>query len=207
MPLSGVKPLISSSLFAVVVTLGFAVLLGYRSDATPGHWLIAVALLVLMAVIWGTNYAIVKTTDQVLLEIEQGEALREKLTIDDPLVEAGNDPEADPTGQFPKGFADSAHLSELLHAAGIAHQPAARGDLDPGGTGAAAQPLLQDGRRRRQHEDADRLDPPAAHLPRPLHVDDEHHVLAARKRRRHHDGESAAAGIKQQQDGGREKQS
>lgn len=37
------------TLFAVVVTLGFAVLLGYRSDATPGHWLIAVALLVLMA--------------------------------------------------------------------------------------------------------------------------------------------------------------
>jgi ABC-2 type transport system permease protein len=37
------------TLFAVVVTLGFAVLLGYRSDAGPGSWLLAVGLLVLMA--------------------------------------------------------------------------------------------------------------------------------------------------------------
>jgi ABC-2 type transport system permease protein len=37
------------TLFAVVVTLAFALLLGYRSDAGPGHWLIALALLVLMA--------------------------------------------------------------------------------------------------------------------------------------------------------------
>ena len=37
------------TLFAVVVTLAFAVLLGYRSDATLGHWLIALALLLLMA--------------------------------------------------------------------------------------------------------------------------------------------------------------
>lgn len=35
--------------FAVVVTLAFAVLLGYRSDAGPGDWALAFALLVLMA--------------------------------------------------------------------------------------------------------------------------------------------------------------
>jgi len=37
------------TLFAVVVTLVLALLLGYRSDAGPGNWLIALALLVLMA--------------------------------------------------------------------------------------------------------------------------------------------------------------
>jgi ABC-2 type transport system permease protein len=38
------------TLFAVAVTLGFAVLLGYRSGAGPADWLIALVLLVLMAV-------------------------------------------------------------------------------------------------------------------------------------------------------------
>jgi ABC-2 type transport system permease protein len=37
------------TLFAVVVTLAFALLLGYRSEAGLGQWLIALALLVLMA--------------------------------------------------------------------------------------------------------------------------------------------------------------
>jgi len=37
------------TLFAVVVTLAFAVLLGYRSEASPGDWLFALVLLVLMA--------------------------------------------------------------------------------------------------------------------------------------------------------------
>jgi ABC-2 type transport system permease protein len=37
------------TLFAVTVTLAFALLLGYRSEAGPGDWLIALALLVLMA--------------------------------------------------------------------------------------------------------------------------------------------------------------
>jgi ABC-2 type transport system permease protein len=37
------------TMFAVVVTLAFGLLLGYRSDAGPGHWLTALALLVLMA--------------------------------------------------------------------------------------------------------------------------------------------------------------
>ncbi len=60
----------------------------------------------------------------------------------------------------------------------------AAGDLEPPADlllavlAAAAQPLLEDGRRRRQHEDADGLDAAAAHLPRALHVDDEHDVLA-----------------------------
>ena len=37
------------TLFAVVVTLMFALLLGYRSEAGLGHWLVALALLILMA--------------------------------------------------------------------------------------------------------------------------------------------------------------
>jgi ABC-2 type transport system permease protein len=37
------------TLVAVVATLAFAVLLGYRSEADPGQWLVAIALLVLMA--------------------------------------------------------------------------------------------------------------------------------------------------------------
>ena len=37
------------TLFAVTVTLAFAVLLGYRSDAGVGHWLVALTLLLLMA--------------------------------------------------------------------------------------------------------------------------------------------------------------
>jgi ABC-2 type transport system permease protein len=37
------------TVFAVLVTLGFALLLGYRSDAGPGQWLLVLALLVLMA--------------------------------------------------------------------------------------------------------------------------------------------------------------
>jgi len=37
------------TVFAVVVTLAFAVLLGYRSEAGPGGWIVALALLVLMA--------------------------------------------------------------------------------------------------------------------------------------------------------------
>jgi ABC-2 type transport system permease protein len=37
------------TVFAVVVTLSFAVLLGYRSEAGPGHWLLALGLLLLMA--------------------------------------------------------------------------------------------------------------------------------------------------------------
>ncbi len=37
------------TVFATVVTLAFALVLGYRSDAGPGHWLLALALLVLMA--------------------------------------------------------------------------------------------------------------------------------------------------------------
>jgi ABC-2 type transport system permease protein len=37
------------TLCAVVVTLAFALVLGYRSEAGVGHWLIALALLVLMA--------------------------------------------------------------------------------------------------------------------------------------------------------------
>ena len=37
------------TLFAVVVTLGFALLLGYRSDAGPAQWSAALALLTLMA--------------------------------------------------------------------------------------------------------------------------------------------------------------
>jgi ABC-2 type transport system permease protein len=37
------------TVFAVVVTLAFAVLLGYRSDAAPAYWLVALALLILMA--------------------------------------------------------------------------------------------------------------------------------------------------------------
>src|SRR5688572_14731004 len=46
-----------------------------------------------------------------------------------------------------------------------------------------AKPLLQHRRRWRQHENADRLDAPGAHLTRALHVDDEHDVLAAREER------------------------
>jgi len=37
------------TMFAVLVTLGFAVLLGYRSGAAPGDWLLVVGLLLLMA--------------------------------------------------------------------------------------------------------------------------------------------------------------
>ncbi len=37
------------TLLAVAVTLAFAVLLGYRSDASPGDWLVAVGLVVLLA--------------------------------------------------------------------------------------------------------------------------------------------------------------
>jgi ABC-2 type transport system permease protein len=37
------------TLFAVVVTLAFALLLGYRSEAGLGDWVVALALLVLMA--------------------------------------------------------------------------------------------------------------------------------------------------------------
>lgn len=37
------------TLFAVAVTLAFAMLLGYRSEAGPGDWLVALTLLVLMA--------------------------------------------------------------------------------------------------------------------------------------------------------------
>ena len=37
------------TLIAVTVTFAFALLLGYRSDANPGQWLLALALLVLMA--------------------------------------------------------------------------------------------------------------------------------------------------------------
>ena len=37
------------TLFAVLVTLGFALLLGYRSEAGPTDWVLALALLVLMA--------------------------------------------------------------------------------------------------------------------------------------------------------------
>ena len=37
------------TLFAVVVTLGFALLLGYRSESGLGHWLVALVLLLLMA--------------------------------------------------------------------------------------------------------------------------------------------------------------
>jgi ABC-2 type transport system permease protein len=37
------------TMFAVAVTLAFAMLLGYRSDASPGHWLLVLVLLVLMA--------------------------------------------------------------------------------------------------------------------------------------------------------------
>jgi ABC-2 type transport system permease protein len=44
------------TLFAVVVTLAFAVLLGYRSEAGPGDWILALGLLVLMgfALTWLT---------------------------------------------------------------------------------------------------------------------------------------------------------
>jgi ABC-2 type transport system permease protein len=37
------------TLFAVLVTLGFALVLGYRSEAGPGDWMLALALLFLMA--------------------------------------------------------------------------------------------------------------------------------------------------------------
>ena len=37
------------TLFAVAVTLAFAVLIGYRSDAGLGEWLLAFALLIVMA--------------------------------------------------------------------------------------------------------------------------------------------------------------
>jgi ABC-2 type transport system permease protein len=41
---------VTKTLFAVVVTLAFALVLGYRSEAGPGDWVVALALLVLMAV-------------------------------------------------------------------------------------------------------------------------------------------------------------
>src|SRR5688500_4913878 len=48
---------------------------------------------------------------------------------------------------------------------------------------AAAQTLLEDLGRRRQHEDAHRLHASRPHLPCPLAVDHQHHVLAVRNDR------------------------
>ena len=47
---------VTKTLLAVAVTLGLALLLGYRSDASPAQWLVAIALLMLMtfALTWLT---------------------------------------------------------------------------------------------------------------------------------------------------------
>src|SRR5688572_23392632 len=67
-------------------------------------------------------------------------------------------------------------LGELAHLA--AGHPQALTDLLFAVLAAAAKPLLEDGGRGREHEDAHVLDAAAAHLPRTLHVDHQHHVVA-----------------------------
>ena len=46
-------------------------------------------------------------------EVEQGQALGEQLAVDDPLAEAGDDPEADPPRQFVERRADAAQIVRI----------------------------------------------------------------------------------------------
>jgi pantoate--beta-alanine ligase len=76
-------------------------------------------------------------------KVEQGQALREKLAVDDALAEAGDDPEADPARQLVQSLADAAHVARLdmLHAV-PEHDPVDAGAVGLGALGAAVPDQL-----------------------------------------------------------------